>query len=139
MCGIAGILNYSKNSEPELVNRMLTRIRHRGPDESGIYAGQEITMGNVRLSIIDINSGQQPLSDSTGRYWIVYNGELFNYIELHDELVKKGYSFRTHSDTEVVVQLFACYGKSALDKMNGQFVFSIWDKQKKAFLRLLDQ
>ncbi len=139
MCGIAGILNYQGCIDVDVVNRMLTRIRHRGPDESGIYCNNEIVMGNVRLSIIDIASGQQPLSDPSGRYWIVFNGELFNYIELREELSKKGYSFRTKSDTEVVVQLFACYGHNALSKMNGQFVFSIWDKQTKTLFIARDR
>lgn len=135
MCGIAGIVNYSGIDGPEVVNRMLSRIRHRGPDESGIYCGRESVIGNVRLSIIDISSGQQPLADTSGRYWIVFNGELFNYIELREELEAKGYTFKTKSDTEVIVQLYACYGKQALQKMNGQFVFAIWDKEdKKLFL-----
>ncbi len=135
MCGVAGILNYTQRTGSDIVNRMLSRINHRGPDESGIYSGAEVTMGSVRLSIIDIASGQQPLSDATGRYWIVYNGELFNYIELREDLIKKGFAFRTKSDTEVIVQLYACYGKKALSMMNGQFVFAIWDKvEKELFL-----
>lgn len=139
MCGVAGIVNYQGGISTDTVNRMLTRIRHRGPDESGIYCNHEVVMGSVRLSIIDIASGQQPLSDSTGRYWIAFNGELFNYIELKEELVKKGYSFRTKSDTEVIVQLYACYGKAALSKMNGQFVFAIWDKKDKTLFIARDR
>lgn len=127
MCGIAGIANFSTTPDEHLVNRMLTRIRHRGPDESGIYAGSKVAMGNVRLSIIDISSGQQPMPDSSKRYWIVFNGELFNHIELRAELEAKGYTFNTNSDTEVIVQLYACYGKDALPKMNGQFALAIWD------------
>jgi asparagine synthase (glutamine-hydrolysing) len=135
MCGVAGILNYTQKTGSDIVNRMLSRINHRGPDESGIYSGDEVAMGSVRLSIIDIASGQQPLSDSTGRYWIVYNGELFNYIELREDLIKKGFDFKTKSDTEVIVQLYACYGKKGLTMMNGQFVFAIWDKvEKELFL-----
>jgi asparagine synthase (glutamine-hydrolysing) len=139
MCGVAGILNYQGGISTDTVNRMLTRIRHRGPDESGIYCNQHLVMGSVRLSIIDISSGQQPLSDFTGRYWIVFNGELFNYIELKEELVKKGYQFRTKSDTEVIVQLYACYGEAALSKMNGQFVFAIWDKKEKTLFIARDR
>lgn len=139
MCGIAGILDYNKTPEIGTVSRMLTRINHRGPDESGIYKGDDICLGSVRLSIIDISAGKQPLSDTSGRYWIVYNGELFNYIELRDQLQKKGYTFKTDSDTEVVVQLFACYGSKALSKMNGQFAFAIWDKQKKQLFLARDR
>jgi asparagine synthase (glutamine-hydrolysing) len=131
MCGISGIVNYPNPDDATLVvKRMLTRIKHRGPDESGIYAGKKATIGNVRLSIIDISSGQQPLSDPTGRYWIVFNGEIFNYIELREELEKKGCKFSTHSDTEVIVQMYAQFGKKAVEKLNGQFAFAIWDKEK---------
>lgn len=139
MCGVAGIVNYSGVNGPDVVNRMLTRIKHRGPDESGIYCSRESVIGNVRLSIIDIASGQQPLADSSGRYWIVFNGELFNYIELREELIAKGYFFKTKSDTEVIVHLYACYGKDALQKMNGQFVFAIWDKQDKKLFMARDR
>ncbi len=131
MCGIAGIVNYSVRPEAEMVNRMLSRISYRGPDESGVYSSAEAAIGNVRLSIIDLSTGQQPMTDVSKRYWIVYNGELFNHIELRSELEAKGYGFHTHSDTEVVMQLYACYGEKALPKMNGQYVFAIWDTLKK--------
>jgi asparagine synthase (glutamine-hydrolysing) len=132
MCGIAGIYNYhSKETSTEHnVRRMLAMIKHRGPDESGIYLGHNIGIGSVRLSIIDLLSGQQPMSDTTGRYWIVYNGEVFNYQELSLELKKKGINLKTSSDTEVVVQMYALYGADCLNKFNGQFAFSIWDSYK---------
>ncbi len=131
MCGIAGIFHRSDPDKPvleeSLVN-MLSVIRHRGPDESGVYLHRNIGLGSVRLSIIDLASGQQPLSDNSGDYWIVYNGEIFNYIELREELTALGYSFRTSSDTEVVVQAYAHYGSACLQKFNGQFAFAIWNK-----------
>lgn len=131
MCGIAGIYSFqSKESvQEEAIKNMLGIIRHRGPDESGIYINENIGLGNVRLSIIDLKSGQQPLSDSSENYWIVFNGEIFNYIELREELQKKGYVFKTTSDTEVLVQLFAAYGPACLSKLNGQFVFAIWNER----------
>ena len=130
MCGIAGIIDYkSKANEESTVKAMLSAISYRGPDESGIYHSPFATIGNVRLSIIDISTGQQPLADPSGRYWIVFNGEIFNYPELRTELEVKGYTFSTHSDTEVLVQLYACYGKKCLSKLNGQFSMAIWDKQ----------
>lgn len=107
---------------------MLSVIGYRGPDESGIYNSTFATIGNLRLSIIDIEGGQQPLSDQTGRYWIVFNGEIFNYPELRDDLIGKGIIFTTHSDTEVLVQLFAAYGSKCLGMLNGQYAFAIWDK-----------
>ncbi len=91
MCGIAGIVNSSNpTGRRRTVENMLSRIYYRGPDESGVYQSKKVTLGNVRLSIIDISGGQQPISDSSGRYWIVFNGEIYIDIELKDELVKKG-------------------------------------------------
>ena len=109
---------------------MLRSFSYRGPDESGIYKSPAATIGNVRLSIIDLLSGQQPLSDISGRYWIVFNGEIFNYIELREELERKGINLRTHSDTEVLVNLYALYRKKCLNMLNGQFAFAIWDKKE---------
>ncbi len=131
MCGVAGIIDYrGKTNTVTAVGTMLRSFSHRGPDESGVYHSPAATIGNVRLSIIDLQTGQQPLSDISGRYWIVFNGEIFNYIELREELEKKGLRLKTQSDTEVLVSLFAMYGKSCLNKLNGQFAFAIWDKQK---------
>ena len=96
MCGIAGIYNYNSQKEPSSernVKKMLSLISHRGPDESGVFLDKNIGIGSVRLSIIDLASGQQPMQDITGRYWIVYNGEIFNYKELRADLIKKGIQF----------------------------------------------
>ncbi|MBL7972905.1 MAG: asparagine synthase (glutamine-hydrolyzing) [Prolixibacteraceae bacterium] len=142
MCGIAGIYNYrslKETSTERNVRRMLAMIKHRGPDESGIYLGQNVGIGSVRLSIIDLSSGQQPMSDVTGRYWIVYNGEVFNYQELRMELKAKGIQLKTSSDTEVVVQMYAMYGADCLNKFNGQFAFSIWDNYKKELFLARDR
>jgi asparagine synthase (glutamine-hydrolysing) len=131
MCGIGGIIDYNrKENGRNNVESMLRSISYRGPDESGIYHSSMATLGNVRLSIIDISGGQQPLSDLSGRFWIVFNGEIFNYKELRIDLEKKGVSFQTKSDTEVLVQLYAHYGKNCLSLLNGQFSFAVWDKQK---------
>jgi asparagine synthase (glutamine-hydrolysing) len=105
MCGIAGIIDYSFRDNRSDVESMLHSISYRGPDESGIYHSPCATLGSVRLSIIDIEGGQQPLSDPSGRYWIVFNGEIFNYKELRLDLEKRGCTFRTNSDTEVLIQL----------------------------------
>jgi asparagine synthase (glutamine-hydrolysing) len=136
MCGVVGIIDFKgKCNTVSTVSSMLRSINYRGPDESGIYHSSLATIGNVRLSIIDVSGGQQPLSDSTGRFWIVFNGEIFNYKELREELDKKGCTFRTHSDTEVLVQLYALYGKDCLSKLNGQFAFAIWDtKEEELFI-----
>ncbi len=142
MCGIAGIFYVSHPEKPvsrqQIVN-MLQVIRHRGPDESGVYLGKNVGMGNVRLSIIDLSSGSQPISVQNNRYWIVYNGELFNYIELKTELQSLGYRFRTTSDTEVVVQAYAHWGPNCLQKFNGQFAISIWDNQQQELFLARDR
>src|SRR5512137_2585709 len=105
MCGIAGIYTLTGQLQnPEvLLTNMLARIQYRGPDESGIYVNSHVALGSVRLSIIDIQSGQQPFSSPDGKYRIVFNGEIFNYIELKNELRQLGYHFRTESDTEVLL------------------------------------
>jgi asparagine synthase (glutamine-hydrolysing) len=119
MCGIAGIIDYNnKGNRIPVLKEMLVAINYRGPDESGIYNSQFASIGNVRLSIIDLSGGQQPLSDQTGRYWIVFNGEIFNYPELRKNLEAKGCQFKTHSDTEVLVQLYAVFGKDCLNMLN---------------------
>lgn len=142
MCGIAGIYNYHSNKQSSMeldIKNMLSVIRHRGPDENGIYLGENIAMGSARLSIIDIDSGQQPLSDESGNYWIVYNGEIFNYTELRRGLEKKGVRFKTHSDTEVVVQMYTMYGADCLKQFNGQFAFCIWNKKEKELFLARDR
>jgi len=142
MCGIAGIFNYHSPNEPSIeqnIRKMLSVIRHRGPDESGMYLGNNIGMGSVRLSIIDIKSGQQPISDESENYWIVYNGEIFNYKELSIEIEKKGIRLKTQCDTEVVVQLYAMYGAKFLHQLNGQFAFCIWDKKNQELFLARDR
>ncbi len=136
MCGVAGIIDFrGKSDSIPAVMEMLRSFSYRGPDESGIYHSPIATIGNVRLSIIDLATGQQPLSDASGRYWIVFNGEIFNYIELREDLDKKGVKLKTHSDTEVLVNLFALYGEKCLNLLNGQFAVAIWDiKEKKLFI-----
>jgi len=140
MCGVAGIIDYrGKTNTVTAVGSMLRSFSHRGPDESGVYHSPTATIGNVRLSIIDLQTGQQPLADISGRYWIVFNGEIFNYIELRKELEKKGIRLKTQSDTEVLVSLFAMYGKSCLNMLNGQFAFAIWDKHKEELFLARDR
>jgi asparagine synthase (glutamine-hydrolysing) len=141
MCGIAGGTKFhsSESINEEILVNMLGRIKHRGPDESGIYISDDIAIGNVRLSIIDISTGQQPLSNSDDSIWIVYNGEVFNYIELREDLANKGYRFKTQSDTEVIVLLYQEYGIDFINMMNGQFAIALWDKRKKELILVRDR
>jgi len=136
MCGIAGFYpNNNKYSSVETLKQMLTRIKHRGPDESGVYISDHVALGSVRLSIIDLSSGTMPISNNDGSLWIVFNGEIFNYIELKEELQLAGHTFSTSSDTEVVLHLYEEYGLDFLSKLNGQFAIAIWNKkEEKLFL-----
>ena len=140
MCGISGIIDFSGRSNTVAnLESMLRSISYRGPDESGIYHSANATIGNVRLSILDLKSGRQPIRDPSGRYWIVLNGEIFNFKELRDELVKEGHIFSTHTDTEVLVVLYSLYGRKCLDMLNGQFAVAIWDKQEEELFLARDR
>lgn len=141
MCGIVGLYNIADilYRPEDLLRKMLSRIQYRGPDESGIYINNNVALGSVRLSIIDILSGQQPLSSIDGKYWIVFNGEIFNYIELKADLKHLGYVFRTESDTEVLLNAYLEYGSDSLKKLNGQFVFAIWNNEKKELFLARDR
>ena len=141
MCGIVGFFNSSCSQEtfPELICDMLSMILHRGPDETGYYFDTKIALGSVRLSIIDLVSGQQPMSDPSCRYWITYNGEVYNYKELRAQLEVLGYLFRTNSDTEVVLNAYAEWGVKSFEKLNGGFAFAIYDKQEGKLLLVRDR
>ncbi len=137
MCGIAGILNMHEGREvsSETLKRMLSAIKHRGPDEFGIYNNDHVGFAHARLSIIDLSGGQQPMSNEDGTVWITFNGEIFNYIELRKDLLNRGHTFSTQSDTEVIIHLYEEYGEGCLDQLNGQFAFAIWDgNRRKLFL-----
>jgi len=136
MCGICGIINLNTNKVDEsLIRSMMSKIKHRGPNDDGIYINENIGFGFVRLSIIDLSQqGHQPMSSNEGRYYIVYNGEVFNYIELRDELIKKGYVFKSNTDTEVILYSYIEWGTGCLDKFNGMWAFVIYDSlNKKVF------
>jgi asparagine synthase (glutamine-hydrolysing) len=108
MCGICGKLEFERGASVSgaLIGSMLDSIRHRGPDDSGVYLSPQIGLGHARLSIIDLSSGHQPLCNEDGTVWIVFNGEIYNYKELRAGLVANGHLFKTHSDTEVIVHLY---------------------------------
>jgi asparagine synthase (glutamine-hydrolysing) len=141
MCGIAGILNLTCDEPPseEVVRRMLARIRHRGPDQSGVYLDRKAALGSVRLSILDLASGKQPISNEDDSLWIVFNGEIFNFIELRADLEARGHQFKTHTDTEVLLHLFEDEGPNCLNKLNGQFAVAIWDKKRETLFLARDR
>jgi asparagine synthase (glutamine-hydrolysing) len=114
-----------------LLEAMMQSIRHRGPDDQGTYLSGPVALGHLRLSIIDLSSGKQPISNEDGTVWIVFNGEIYNYKELTAELVSRGHKFRTASDTEVIVHLYEEFGEECVSKLRGMFTFAIWDDRKK--------
>src|SRR5438876_9125432 len=141
MCGIAGMFNRSATqsvAERDL-RQMLAMLRHRGPDEFGILLDREVGLGNARLSIIDLSGGSQPIPNEDETLWIVFNGEIFNYIELRADLETRGHQFRTSSDTEVILHLYEEFGPECLQKMNGQFAIAIWDTLKRRLFLARDR
>jgi asparagine synthase (glutamine-hydrolysing) len=139
MCGIVGILNHSAAPDEQTVRRMLGMIRHRGPDEFGIYLGHHVALGNARLSIVDLAGGQQPIGNEDGSLWIVFNGEIFNYVELRAELEARGHKFSTHCDTEVILHLYEDYGPKCLSRLNGQFAIAIYNERDRSLFLARDR
>jgi asparagine synthase (glutamine-hydrolysing) len=132
MCGITGIYNFDKNRivDELRLKKMTDIIRHRGPDREGYYINKNIGLGHRRLSIIDINTGDQPMFNDDKSIALVLNGEIYNYIELRDELIKLGYHFKTTSDTEVVIRAYEEWGIDCQNKFNGMWAFALWDDKK---------
>jgi asparagine synthase (glutamine-hydrolysing) len=132
MCGIDGIVNRRDDlpvPEPDHLARMAGALRHRGPDEFGVYRDRYAGLSHARLSIIDLAAGQQPLSNEGGTIWIVFNGEIFNYLELRADLVQRGHRFRTRSDTEVIVHAFEEWDLDAFRRFNGQWAVALWNSE----------
>lgn len=130
MCGIAGLVNLSDALPPpprELLRAMVRAIKHRGPDEFGVYRDARAGLGHSRLSIVDLASGQQPMANTDETAWLVFNGEVFNFVELRAELEAAGHAFRTHSDTEVIVHAWEQWGIDAFARFNGQWAIALWD------------
>jgi asparagine synthase (glutamine-hydrolysing) len=141
MCGIAGKVGFARETavSSALVRRMMDAIRHRGPDDDGIYVEPQAVLGHRRLSIIDLNSGRQPISNEDGTLWIVYNGEIYNFPELRNQLLAKGHLFKTHTDTEVIVHLYEEFGDGCVKHLRGMFAFALWDARKKRLLLARDR
>ncbi|MBS4195102.1 asparagine synthase (glutamine-hydrolyzing) [Lederbergia citri] len=133
MCGFIGCIHDQatehRESDHELFKQMNQIITHRGPDDEGYFTDEHIQFGFRRLSIIDIESGKQPLSYENDRYWIIFNGEVYNFVELREELLKEGITFETASDTEVIIALYSQMKEKAVEKLRGMFAFMIWDKE----------
>ncbi len=141
MCGIVGIVRFEdKPIKKDELQTMMQVIKHRGPDDEGVFIDGHVGLGHVRLSILDLSSaGKQPMTDATGRYSIIQNGESYNYIELREELKALGYKFTTQTDTEVLLNGYIEWGESVLDKLNGMFALAIYDKQEQTLFIARDR
>ena len=141
MCGICGALIFDQAATvvPSLLKQMADTISHRGPDDEGYYVSGQVGLGFRRLSVIDLNTGHQPLSNEDGTVWIVFNGEIYNYRELRALLLTKGHVFKTRTDTEVIIHLYEELGPACLEKLRGMFGFAIWDLNGKTLLLARDR
>ncbi|PKR84369.1 asparagine synthase (glutamine-hydrolyzing) [Heyndrickxia camelliae] len=142
MCGFIGCVHDRsielRDEDKQLFKNMNDIITHRGPDDDGFYEDEHIQFGFRRLSIIDLEAGHQPLTYENERYWIIFNGEIYNYVELRNELIEAGLTFATSSDTEVILALYSHYKEKAVEKLRGMFSFVIWDKQEQSLLGARD-
>lgn len=141
MCGIAGIHQMRPGPGVDLTDlkQMILALNHRGPDEYGLYRDEQTGLASARLSIIDLSGGQQPIGNEDGSLWIVFNGEIFNYVELRPILEARGHQFSTNSDTEVILHLYEEFGPACLQRLNGQFAIAIWDNRNKILLLARDR
>ena len=132
MCGLFGALSFNASAiNPEHAARMSAQVARRGPDDKGEFFAGPVMLGHRRLAIIDLSaSGHQPMHDVSQRYTIVFNGTIYNYPELREELIAKGYRFNSHSDTEVIINAYACWSDACLERLHGMFAFAIWDNQQ---------
>lgn len=138
MCGIAGIVNFRQYPESQVLKRMLSSIKYRGPDSHGMSITRHSALGINRLKIIDLATGDQPISNEDGSVTVVFNGEIYNYQELREILIRQGHCFKTKSDTEVLVHLYEQEGIGFLSKLNGMFAFALWDEGKHQLLLARD-
>jgi asparagine synthase (glutamine-hydrolysing) len=141
MCGICGVFKYGQSDGvvvAETIERMKNAMLHRGPDEGGTLVDRDFGMGMRRLSIIDLAGGSQPIENEDGRYSIVFNGEIYNFVDLRLELEAAGHRFKTHADTEVILHGFEEWGSEVADRLNGMFAFGIWDRREREFFMARD-
>ena len=139
MCGIAGQFLRERKAELATIRSMCDQIRHRGPDDEGFHLDGGCGIGMRRLSIIDLATGHQPISNEDGTVWVVFNGEIYNYQELRADLIRKGHQFRTNSDTETLVHLYEEEGTDGIQKLRGMFAYAIWDGRTRSMLLVRDR
>ena len=142
MCGICGFIRFDKEVSEEdgrIIRKMNSKLLHRGPDARETLLFENIGLGFTRLSIIGLDNGMQPLSNEDNSLLLVCNGEIFNYIELREQLMEKGHRFKTNTDIEVILHMYEEEGTGFLNKLNGQFAFALYDKRKKRLFCARDQ
>lgn len=137
MCGICGFVGNTTD-KPKIIEKMANLIIHRGPDDSGYYVDKDVSMGFRRLSIIDLNSGKQPIHNENNNLILTFNGEIYNYKELKEQLISNGHKFYTQTDSEVLIHGFEQWGEDLVNKLRGMFAFAIWDKQNKSLFLARD-
>src|SRR5438132_13849959 len=141
MCGIAGKLVFGDGPtvSRSLLKGMCDTIVHRGPDDEGYYLDGPIGLGHRRLSIIDLEAGRQPISNEDQTVWVVFNGEIYNYVELRNELISRNHIFRTQTDTEVLVHLYEERGEDFVSALRGMFAIALWDKRRQTLVLARDR
>jgi asparagine synthase (glutamine-hydrolysing) len=141
MCGIAGILEFGADARVDsgVLRRMCDVIAHRGPDDDGFFTQGKVGLGMRRLSIVDLSTGHQPISNEDGSIWIVFNGEIYNHRSLREQLIARGHRYRTQSDTETIVHLYEEYGKDCVQHLRGMFAFAIWDAKRQSLFVARDR
>ncbi|HEX8986225.1 MAG TPA: asparagine synthase (glutamine-hydrolyzing) [Bryobacteraceae bacterium] len=139
MCGIAGFVLREREAQLATVRAMCDTIRHRGPDDEGVHLDGGCALGMRRLSIIDLSTGHQPMSNEDGTVWVVFNGEIYNYQALRRDLITSGHQLRTNSDTEALVHLYEQHGAGFLPMLRGMFAFAIWDARRRRLFLARDR
>jgi asparagine synthase (glutamine-hydrolysing) len=141
MCGIAGYFALTPRPLPgrEVLERMVDAVRHRGPDDAGVYLDGRAGLGHRRLSIIDLSGGRQPLATADRTLWVTFNGEIFNYVELRQALLERGYAFRTKTDTETILHAYAEHGPACAEQLNGDFAYALWDRRRERLVLARDR
>src|SRR5213592_2639960 len=135
MCGIAGLLSLGDKPVSEYeVQSMCDAMAHRGPDDAGYYVRDGVALGMRRLSIIDLDTGHQPLTNEDRSVWVVFNGEIYNFQSLRQQLVDRGHRFATNTDTEVIVHLYEDHGPALVNHLRGMFAFAVWDSKRQQLL-----
>jgi asparagine synthase (glutamine-hydrolysing) len=141
MCGICGVVSFQPEStvDPSLIKRMNDSIRHRGPDDEGYYRDAQASLAMRRLSIIDLHTGQQPISNESGDVWVVYNGEIYNFKDVRSTLESRGHIFKTQTDTEIIVHAYEEYGDDCVNHFNGMFAIALWDARRRRLFLARDR